>query len=162
MKKLLSLVAILLFASAAYAVDLTNWQMQQDGSRTTFDVVVPCTVAGALNQAGFYGKRVFEELRYFDLDKGLFDTPWVFTTKFAAEKGLHHVLRFEGVGYSADIFLNGKQIAAADTTVGVFCIREYDVTRLIKKNNEIRVKVYKAPEESLNIGYVDWNPRPVD
>ena len=162
MKKIFSVLFLLTAFLTCRATDLTQWQMQQEGSKTTFDVVVPCTVAGALNEAGFYGKHVLEELRYYDLDKGLFDTPWIFTTKFAAEKGLHHMLRFEGIGYAADIYVNGKQIAAADTTYGVFCIREYDITNLVKKKNELKVRVYKAPEQSLNVGYVDWNPRPVD
>lgn len=37
---------------------------------------------------------------------------------------------FDGLNYDADIFLNGKQIASADTTAGVFIRRAYDLTNL--------------------------------
>ena len=142
--------------------DLTHWKLQREGDRHVYDAVVPCTVAGALNEAGVFGENVLEQDRYFSIDKSLFDSPWIFTTSFKAEKGLNHVLRFEGIGYSADIWVNGKQIAAADTTVGVFCVREYDITKIAKAKNTLKVRVFKAPEQSLNNGYVDWNPRPVD
>ena len=142
--------------------DLSHWKLQREGDRHVYDAVVPCTVAGALNEAGVFGENVLEQDRYFSIDKSIFDSPWIYTTTFEAEKGLNHVLRFEGIGYSADIWVNGKQIAAADTTVGVFCIREYDITKIAKARNILKVRVFKAPEQSLNNGYVDWNPRPVD
>ena len=132
--------------------DLTHWKLQREGDRHVYDAVVPCTVAGALNEAGVFGENVLEQDRYFSIDKTLFDSPWIFTTTFKAEKGLNHVLRFEGISYSADIWVNGKQIASADTTKGVFCIREYDITRIAKTRNTLKVRVFKAPEKSLNNG----------
>ncbi|MBR6457926.1 MAG: alkaline phosphatase [Bacteroidales bacterium] len=142
--------------------DLTHWKLQREGDPHVYDAVVPCTVAGALNEAGVFGENVLEQDRYFDIDTNLFKAPWVFTTTFKAEKGLHHVLRFEGLSYSADIWVNGKQIAAADTTYGPFLIREYDITQIAMPVNLLKVRVFKAPKQSLNNGYVDWNPRPVD
>ena len=165
MKKLITILAaaVALFACCSPSgSDLTHWKMQREGDTRTYDAVVPCTVAGALNEAGVFGENILEQDRYFSIDKSIFDSPWIFTTTFKAQKGLNHVLRFEGIGYSADIWVNGKQIAAADTTVGVFCIREYDITKIAKTKNTLKVRVFKAPEKSLNNGYVDWNPRPVD
>ena len=136
--------------------------MKQEGSSTVYSVKAPCTVAGALNEAGYFGENVLEGLRYKDIDKTVFDKPWVFTTKFGVEKGKRHVLRFESLGYSADIVLNGKTLATADTTVGPFCVREFDITGMAKASNTLKVTVHKAPAQSLNHGWVDWNPRPVD
>ncbi len=163
MKRLTILLAFLALSSSAFADDLTNWKMQKQGDSRSYDVTVPCTVAGALNEAGVFGPNVMEERRYEQIDKSIFDSPWVFSTTFPTQKGLKHVLRFESLGYSAEIKLNGNVIASADTTVGPFSVREFDVTRLLaKKQNKLQVTVYKAPKASLNHGYVDWNPRPVD
>ena len=162
MKKTLTILAALLAFTFASATDLTGWKMQREGSKTVYDVTVPCTVAGALNEVGALGEGILEQDRYFKADKSQFDSPWIFTTTFEGRKGLCHILRFEGISYSADISLNGKLIASADTTIGVFCVREFDVTPLIKKRNTLSVKVFKAPEQCLNNGYVDWNPRPLD
>ena len=142
--------------------ELTDWNMKQEGSSQVYSVKAPCTVAGALNEAGYFGENVLEGLRYKDIDKSVFDRPWVFTTKFGVEKGKRHVLRFESLGYSADIVLNGKTLATADTTVGPFCVREFDITGMAKASNTLKVTVHKAPAQSLNHGWVDWNPRPVD
>ena len=162
MKKTLTILAAILAVTLASATDLTSWKMQREGSKTVYDVTVPCTVAGALNEVGALGEGILEQDRYFKADKSQFDSPWIFTTTFDAQKGLSHILRFEGISYSADISLNGKLIASADTTIGVFCVREFDVTPLVKKRNTLSVKVFKAPEQCLNNGYVDWNPRPLD
>ena len=156
-------MALCLACSAPSPVsELTDWSMKQEGSSTVYSVKAPCTVAGALNEAGYFGENVLEGLRYKDIDKTVFDKPWVFTTKFGVEKGLRHVLRFESLGYSADIVLNGKTLATADTTVGPFCVREFDITRIAKASNTLKVTVHKAPAQSLNHGWVDWNPRPAD
>ncbi len=156
-------MALCLACSAPSPVsELTDWNMKQEGSSSVYSVKAPCTVAGALNEAGYFGENVLEGLRYKDIDKSVFDRPWVFTTKFGVEKGKRHVLRFESLGYSADIVLNGKTLATADTTVGPFCVREFDITGMAKASNTLKVTVHKAPAQSLNHGWVDWNPRPVD
>ena len=156
-------MALCLACSAPSPVsELTDWNMKQEGSSQVYSVKAPCTVAGALNEAGYFGENVLEGLRYKDIDKSVFDKPWVFTTKFGVEKGKRHVLRFESLGYSADIVLNGKTLATADTAVGPFCVREFDITRIAKASNTLKVTVHKAPAQSLNHGWVDWNPRPVD
>ena len=139
---------------------LTQWTLQQEGGDVIYNVTVPSTVAGALNEAGALGENLLEELRYFDADKGRYDSTWVYTTRFKAGKGCH-VLRFKGLGYSADIFLNGMQIAKADTTLGVFAVREWDVTGLTKESNTLEVRVHQAPRGCLNHGFVDWNPHPL-
>ena len=162
MKRIALLLSLLLTIGAA-AQPLTQWTMHRQGDNKTYNVTVPTTVAGALNEAGAFGANVLDEDRYFAIDKSQFDSPWVFTTRFDAAKGLRQILRFDGLGYSADIKFNGSLIASADTTVGFFSVREFDVTALAKKrHNTVEVTVHKAPAKSLNSGYADWNPRPVD
>ena len=116
MKRFALILAILLPFSALAQTSLTAWQMRRQGASGSYDVTVPCTVAGALNEAGVFGPNVLEESRYKAIDAAQFDDPWVFTTRFNLEKGLHHILRFEGLNYAADIRFNGRLIASADTT----------------------------------------------
>ena len=164
MKRFIIVLAVLALPLLSHARELTQWKMQREGDKRSYDVTVPCTVAGALNEAGVFGtQNVLERDRYASIDKSLFDKPWIFSTTFEAPKGQCHVLRFESLGYSAEIRVNGTLIASADTTAGPFCVREFDVTSLAtKKVNKLQVKVFKAPEKCLNHGWVDWNPRPVD
>ena len=165
MKRTAILGAILLVVAACSTRPsdelLTSWTLQQEGSQKIYSVTVPCTVAGALSAAGEFGENPLEGLRFFDLDKGQFDSTWVFSTEFAGKEG-HQVLRMGGIGYSADILVNGTLIASADTTLGVFTVREWDITPLVQKSNRLEVRTHKSPWGSLNHGFVDWNPHALD
>ena len=69
MKKLaLFLAAALAACSCSVAYDLSNWKMQKEGDSKSYDVKVPCTVAGALNEAGVFGESVLDKDRYFKID----------------------------------------------------------------------------------------------
>ena len=143
---------------------LGSWTLNQEGSDVYYDVEVPSTVAGVLCDAGVLGEDILNGLGYFDVDKGLFDKPWIYKTTFDVEKekGKHYELVFNGLNYYADICLNGTCIASSDTTYGVFIKRQYDVTDLLKGKNSLEVKIRRAQSGDLNIGFVDWNPRPLD
>ena len=141
-----------------------GWTLSRDGAAQRFDASVPSTVAGTLYEAGFFGEDLLEGCNYEKADKAVFDDAWTYTTTFQGKpgKGQHAELVFDGLDYYADIFLNGKQIASADTTFGVFIRRAYDVTKLLKGSNKLEVKLRRAQKGDLNHGYVDWNPRPLD
>ena len=157
------LLAATVSACKVSSPGIGTWTLQKEGDSKSYSVNVPSTVAGALNEAGFFGEgNILEGERYKTVDRDIFDDTWVYTTHFGVTDGLRHVLRFNGVGYSADIFVNGTKIASADTTFGFFSVREFDITSLAKNDNLLEVKVHRAPEASLNSGYVDWNPRPFD
>lgn len=141
---------------------LTDWTLQRQDGGPAYQVTVPTTVAGALNQAGILGADLLLEDHYKAADKTLFEKPWVFTTRFGARKGNVTVLRFNALNFRADIDLNGHRIASADTTCGSFAVRELDVTRFVKSRNTLKVTVYRPESGELNHGYVDWNPRPLD
>ena len=141
-----------------------GWRLSRTGGPETAPAVVPSTVAGTLYAAGYFGDDLLEGRNYAKVDKSIFDDEWVYTTEFAAKpsKGQHATLVFDGLGYRADIFLNGKQIAASDTTFGVFVSRKYDAGDLLRSRNKLEVKLHRAQPGDLNIGFVDWNPRPLD
>ena len=141
-----------------------GWTLSREGATETFAAQAPSTVAGTLADAGYFGEGLLEARNYEKVDKAIFDDPWTYSTVFAGKpgKGQHAELVFDGLDYYADIFLNGKQLASADTTFGVFIRRKYDVTGLLKARNKLEVKLRRAQKGDLNIGFVDWNPRPLD
>lgn len=150
-----------LFGSSTTPV--TSWKLSCEGGRKSYSVQVPSTVAGSLAGAGVFGEDFMEGDNYFAQDATVFDKAWTYTSKVRTPKGKHSLLRFNSLGYSADIFFNGTRIASADTTLGVFVVREYDVTALSRRirRNKIQVTVHRAQPGALNVGFVDWNPHPL-
>ena len=141
-----------------------GWQLSRTGGPEKLAATVPSTVAGTLYAAGRFGDGLMEGRNYVKVDKSVFDDEWVYQTGFTARpaEGQHTELVFDGLGYRADIFLNGTQLAAADTTYGVFVRRAYDVTSLLRGRNRLEVRLRRAQPGDLNLGFVDWNPRPLD
>ena len=173
MKKILFVIlgaALLCACTAPIALNqgdevvLDKWTLTQEGDAKIYDVEVPSTVAGALCDAGVLGEDLLDGLNYFDVDKTVFDKTWIYETSFGLNKteGQHYDLVFNGLNYYADIFVNDVCIASSDTTYGVFIKREYDVTDLLDRKNTVEVRVRRAQSGDLNIGFVDWNPRPLD
>ena len=173
MKRILILLTLAstLTACAKTAVPAGNrqlltdgWTLARAGDARTISAEVPSTVAGMLYKDGYLDSDLFEGRNYEKIDKSIFDDVWTYSREFAGKpaKGQHAVLVFDGLNYYADVFLNGKQIASSDTTFGVFIQRKYDVTKLLKNRNKLEVKLRRAQKGDLNIGFVDWNPRPVD
>ena len=140
------------------------WQLSRDGGAEQYTAAVPSTVAGVLADAGCFGDDLFEDRNYAAVDKAIFDDSWTYKTTFAAKPaaGQYCELVFDGLNYYADIFMNGTQIASSDTTAGVFIRRAYDVTGQLKGTNKLEVRLRRAQPGDLNIGFVDWNPRPLD
>lgn len=141
-----------------------GWKLSRTGGSEQVAAVVPSTVAGSLYAAGCFGDDLFTGRNYAEVDKAIFDDEWVYQTEFLAKlsKGQHSELVFDGLGYRADIFLNGTQLAASDTTFGVFNRHCYDVEQLLKGRNRLEVRLRRAQPGDLNLGFVDWNPRPFD
>ena len=141
-----------------------GWTLTREGAAEKFSAQAPSTVAGTLYEAGYFGEGLLEGRAYEQVDKSIFDDTWTYTTTFTGKpaRGQHAELVFDGLGFYADILLNGKRIASADTTTGVFVRRAYDVTKLLKKRNTLEVKLRRAQMGDLNHGFVDWNPRPLD
>jgi exo-1,4-beta-D-glucosaminidase len=93
--------------------------------------------------------------------------PWWYRSEFEVPhryKGQKICLAFRGINYRANIWVNGKKLAASDTVVGAFRRNEFDVTHLVKigANNAVAVEVSAPRAGELGITFVDWNPTPPD
>src|SRR4051812_12619826 len=82
----------------------------------------------------------------------------------AAYKGKSIWLKFNGINYRANIWLNGKQVANSDDVAGAWRTYEFNITKDAKPGaeNVLAVQVFAPTEHDLAITFVDWNPAPPD
>ncbi|HKI70011.1 MAG TPA: beta galactosidase jelly roll domain-containing protein, partial [Verrucomicrobiae bacterium] len=72
-------------------------------------------------------------------------------------------LIFDRINYRANVWLNGKQIAAANQTFGAFRVFKFDVSGKLKSGkNVLAVEVFPPQPGDFTMGFVDWNPKPPD
>lgn len=102
-----------------------------------------------------------------DASGTMFVIPWWYRTTFVtgpAAPGEHTVLRLNGLNPSAEVWLNGEQIADRSVVAGAYPVVELDLTPHVHEGrNTLALRV--APAETrtqLSIGWVDWNPTPPD
>jgi exo-1,4-beta-D-glucosaminidase len=95
-----------------------------------------------------------------------FAVPWWYRTEFTLPReaaGRTLWLRFAGVNFRFDAWLNGRKIADAAKTAGAFRIHELDVTGAAAAGvNALAVRVSAPTPGDLAITFVDWNPMPPD
>lgn len=159
---------------------LTHWQIISSDSLTVSPQIiaspgvetgawiparVPSTVLGALVESGKY-KNVFVGENLETIDPRPFRKSWWYRTVFQLsdlKKYPYAVIRFNGLNYRANIWLNGRKIAAADSLYGAFRLFEFDISSLAKeKDNVIAVQVFPPQAGDFTVGFVDWNPAPSD
>lgn len=132
-----------------------------------YKATVPSTVLGNLVADGVF-KNPFQGRNLSKISQSLFDKPWWYRTTFSLPneaRNVNHVtLKFFGVNYKADIWLNGKLIATGDSVFGGFRQFEFDVTKAARfgSANVLAVEISKPEPGSLTIGFVDWSPEPPD
>lgn len=148
-----------------------------------YTVSVPTTVVAALVKQKIYPDPEFgvnlRQLPGMDYPIGAnfsnipmqqdspFMVPWWYRKEFSipqsfAEKTIW--LDFDGINYRANIFLNGKKIAAKDDVAGAWRTYEFNITASahVGGSNVLAVEVYSPTEKDLAITFVDWNPAPPD
>jgi len=95
-----------------------------------------------------------------------FMVPWWFRKQFTIPEsfgGKTIWLKFNGINYRANIWLNGKQIAKSDEVAGAWRTYEFNVTRATRiGTNTLAVEVFSPTENDLTVNFWDWNPAPPD
>lgn len=81
-----------------------------------------------------------------------------------ADRGKTFWLRFGGINYSADVWINGKRIADRSQVAGAYRTYEFNVTENLVsgQDNVVAVETFAPTETDLGINWVDWNPAPPD
>jgi len=183
MKKLTLLVFVLSCLANAYSqqeitTELMHWKIQnsnevgQDGkaisSKTYKDASwieakVPTTVFNALVEQEIY-KDIYVGKNMEDIHTKPFRTSWWYRTSFQL-KDLDQIylLDFEGINYSANIWLNGEQIASKNEVINPFRQFKFQINKQVKKgDNILAIEVFPPQSGDFTIGFVDWNPAPPD
>jgi exo-1,4-beta-D-glucosaminidase len=147
-------------------------------------VSAPCTVLACLMQQGQYAD-IFVGGNIYEVDTLQFNVSWWYRTQFtvpAATPGsdARTILRLKGIGYRANVWLNGLAVADNSTIVGTFRYFELDITSFLvaptrgsaaEAANTLAVEVFRQYDRSLpstnhdvdlGITFVDWNPPPPD
>jgi exo-1,4-beta-D-glucosaminidase len=96
-----------------------------------------------------------------------FAVSWWYRKQFmvpAGYKGKTIWLRFGGINYRANLWLNGKQIAKQSDVAGAWRTYEFNITDAAQtaRPNVLAVQVFAPSEHDLAITFVDWNPAPPD
>jgi exo-1,4-beta-D-glucosaminidase len=145
-------------------------------------ITVPSTVVAALVKNGVLPEPYFgKNLRSFEgigpVGKNFSNepmppgspylVPWWFRNQFeipAVMAGKTLMLRFDGINYRANIWLNGQQIASEKEIAGPYRIYELDITKtaLPGKENVLALEIFPPNTTDLAITFVDWNPTPPD
>jgi exo-1,4-beta-D-glucosaminidase len=92
---------------------------------------------------------------------------WWYRTEFQLPRefrGRRVWLHFKGINYKANIWLNGRRLAAASDVAGAYRTYEFDATPLLDQDrtNVLAVEVFAPEAKDLGINFVDWNPTPPD
>jgi len=151
--------------------------------RDWYAVSVPTTVAAALVKAKVYPDPMFGmnlrslpgvsypiggNFSNFPMQPDSpFAVPWWYRKQFtlpADIAGKTVWLKFKGLNYRANIWLNGKLLAKEEDVAGAWRTYEFDITAAAQpgKSNVLAVEVWAPTETDLAITFVDWNPAPPD
>jgi exo-1,4-beta-D-glucosaminidase len=96
-----------------------------------------------------------------------YSCPWWYRTRFrlpTTVRGKTLRVRFAGINYRANIWVNGQQLASSTEVAGAYRTYEFDVTRFLRpgQENAIAVETFAPTEQDLAINWVDWSPAPPD
>ena len=144
---------------------------------------IPSTVVGVLvtdktypdpdygmNLKSFPGMYNSEKIVFANVDMpegSPFICSWWYRTEFTTPAGANKKtdwLRFLGINYRANIWINGKKVADAKDVAGTYRTFEFNISKFVKHGeaNALAVEVFAPGKDDLGITWVDWNPTPPD
>ncbi|MFC4585195.1 discoidin domain-containing protein [Sphaerisporangium corydalis] len=123
------------------------------------------TVMAGLLKNGKYPDP-FYSTNMRDVPAADFTVPWWYRSDFTlgGETGLKTFLDVTGVISSADVWVNGTQVATSVQVAGAYPRHELDVTALVRPGvNSVAFKVNpNDPSKHLTTGWIDWVQNPPD
>ena len=147
------------------------------------DARTPNTVVGSLYEAGkigdiYFGKNMFhldgfktEAKDHFAWnpmpENSPYKNPVWYRTEFEIDdKSTDNRwwIKFHGINFRAEIWLNGKRIASESGCAGSYRQYDIDITKWIHRYNKnlLAVKITAQRHDELGLTFVDWLPTPPD
>ncbi|MFV0590294.1 MAG: glycosyl hydrolase 2 galactose-binding domain-containing protein [Draconibacterium sp.] len=168
--------------SVARVENLTSgWKMQSGGQLSGLDessisqnnfsadswlkASVPGTVLGSMATFGMIEDPYFG-INMQSVDVEQFKKPWWFRTAFQLSANDLHKnisLRFNGINYRADLWVNGEKVVGKDEFAGAYRMFTFNINDFVKEgDNTVALKLWQHADGEYSIGFVDWNPLPRD
>jgi exo-1,4-beta-D-glucosaminidase len=146
-------------------VDEKSISQNDFDTKSWFTAMVPGTVLGSLTSAGVIEDPTFGiNMKKIGIEQ--FQQPWWFRTTFklsATDVNKKVSLRFNGVNYRADLWVNGKKVVGNETFAGSFRMFTYNINDFIKEgDNTLALKLVQYANGEYSVGFCDWNPLPPD
>ena len=131
-----------------------------------YSTTVPTTIMNALVQNKVY-PDIFFGKNLEKVDTKQFEKSWWYKREIILDNAIatneYANLRFEGINYKANIWLNGVLIADSTQALGVFSIFDFNVSKVLRKGTNILAVEIIAPKAGdFTMGFVDWAPVPPD
>jgi len=159
----------------------SNWRMQPEeklkdvgeetislngfDTKTWFEAVVPGTVLGSMASNGVIEDPYFG-INMQSIDQEQFKQPWWFRTTFNLTRDdlkKNISLRFNGINYRADLWVNGKKVVGKDIFTGTYRMFTFNINDyVLEGENTVSLKMLQHTDGEYSIGFVDWNPLPRD
>jgi exo-1,4-beta-D-glucosaminidase len=137
--------------------DVRNW----------YNAMVPGTVLGALATNGVIEDPTYGiNMQNVDTVQFKFNQPWWYRTTFKLsgndlEKNIS--LRFNGICYRADLWVNGNKVVGNDVFAGTYRMFTFNINPYIRKGeNTVAIKIMRFVDGEYTLGFCDWNPLPAD
>jgi len=152
---------------ASTEVDARPEQVSRSGFDTSrwTAASVPSTVLATLVEQDRYPDP-YGGMNLAAIPRAPFLSSWWYRTEFTLtpdEAAKTVLLEFDGINYTAGIWLNGRQIGTPDQARGAFRRFQYDVSHAVVPGaNVLAVEVMPPGPGDFTIGFVDWNPPPPD
>ncbi|MEZ5106371.1 MAG: glycoside hydrolase family 2 TIM barrel-domain containing protein [Draconibacterium sp.] len=126
---------------------------------------VPGTVLGSMATYGVIEDPYFGiNMQSVDIEQ--FKKPWWFRTTFnlsAEDLSKKVSLRFNGINYRADLWVNGKKVVGKDEFAGTYRMFTFNINDYVEEGeNTMALKLWQHADGEYSIGFVDWNPLPRD
>ncbi|MCF6358440.1 MAG: beta galactosidase jelly roll domain-containing protein, partial [Draconibacterium sp.] len=125
------------------------------------NAVVPGTIAGSLVADSTIVDPYFG-VNLKTIDSLQFTKPWWYRTTFILNQddiNKSISLRFNGINYRANLWINGKRVVDKDKLAGAFNIFTFKINDYVRNGeNVIALEVWPPVPGDYTIGFVDWNP----
>jgi len=129
-----------------------------------YPATVPATVMGVLIQNRVYPDP-FVGRNLEKISRDPFLSSWWFRTEFdwkAAGDDFPELV-LDGINYRADVWINGRLLAAKENCFGAFRVFRIPLKGvLVTGENTVAIEVFPPKPGDFTLGFVDWNPIPPD
>ena len=145
--------------------DETSISQNGYDTQSWYKAEVPGTVLGSLAINKVIADPTFG-INMKNVDTMQFKQPWWYRTTFkldGSDLKKNVSLRFNGVNYRADLWVNGKKVVGKDTFAGTYRMYTYNINPYIREGeNSVALKLLQYAYGEYSLGFCDWNPIPSD